>query len=91
MVLQGERLPALETVELVGQLQRSGMGCAAGVINRRSPADAGELLAKRRAQENEHIRYVQEALPGLPMVEVPLLGEDLQAPETLRHIATYLS
>ncbi len=91
VVLQGERLPALETVELVEHLQRSGMSCAAGVINRRSPADAGELLSQRRAQEAVHIRYVQEALPDLPLVEVPLLGEDLRAPETLRHIATYLT
>ncbi len=91
VVFQGERLPALETVELVDQLRRSGMECAAGVVNRRSPADAGDLLAQRRQQEAEHIAYVTDALPDLPLVEVPLLGEDLQAPRTLREIATYLA
>lgn len=91
VVFQGERLPALETVELVHQLHAYGMEAAAGVINRRSPKDAGELLAKRHAQEDEHIGYVREHLPTLPLVEVPLLGEDLRAPETLRQIAPYLT
>lgn len=91
VVLQGERLPALETVELVQHLSVAGMECAAGVVNRRSPADAGELLSRRRAQEEEHIQYVKDALPNLPLVEVPLLGEDLRAPGTLRQIAGHLA
>lgn len=91
VVFQGERLPALETVELVQQLHSHGMETAAGVVNRRSPVDAGELLAKRRAQEAEYIRYVTGRLPDLPLVEVPLLGEDLRAPETLREIASHLA
>lgn len=90
VVLQGERLPALETVELVEQLRRSGVSCAAGVVNRRSPRGAGDLLERRRAQEAEHIRYVTDALPDLPLVEVPLLGEDLRAPASLRQIAAHL-
>ena len=36
-VLLGERLPALETVELAAQLRESGMAVAALVVNRRSP------------------------------------------------------
>lgn len=90
VVLQGERLPALETVELVQQLREAGMQVAAGVVNRRSPADAGELLARRREQEAEHIRYVTDALPELPLLDVPLLGEDLRAPDTLREVARHL-
>ncbi|HIZ36892.1 MAG TPA: ArsA family ATPase, partial [Candidatus Ruania gallistercoris] len=69
-VLLGERLPALETVELAEQLRESGLAVSALVVNRRSPADAGELLAQRRAQEAEHIGYVTDHLPDLPLVEV---------------------
>ncbi|HIZ36316.1 MAG TPA: ArsA family ATPase, partial [Candidatus Ruania gallistercoris] len=89
-VLLGERLPALETVELAGQLAESGLTVSALVVNRRSPTDAGELLARRRAQEAEHIRYVTDRLPDLPVTEVPLLGEDLTAPDGLRQVAAAL-
>ena len=89
-VLLGERLPALETVELAEQLRGSGLAVSALVVNRRSPADAGELLAQRRAQEAEHIGYVTDHLPDLPLVEVPLLGEDIAAPQGLRRIAAAL-
>ena len=89
-VLLGERLPALETVELAEQLRESGLTVSALVVNRRSPADAGELLARRHAQEAEHIRYVTDYLPDLPLAEVPLLGEDITAPDGLRRIAAAL-
>lgn len=90
VVLQGERLPALETVEMANELSRAGMTMAAGVVNRRSPADAGDLLARRHAQEAQHIDYVTTHLPDLPLCEVPLLGENLTAPETLREIEPFL-
>lgn len=90
VVLQGERLPAMETVELAQSLGQAGMAVAAGVVNRRSPADAGDLLAQRREQEEQHLAYVHEHLPNLPLVEVPLLGEDVSAPDTLRQIAPFL-
>lgn len=89
-VLLGERLPALETVELAEQLRESGLAVSALVVNRRSPANAGELLAQRRVQEAEHIGYVTDHLPDLPLAEVPLLGEDITAPQGLRRIAAAL-
>lgn len=89
-VFMGERLPALETLELVAKLQRAGMHTAALVLNKRSPADAGGLLAQRHAQEAEHIRYVTTALPDLPLAEIPLLGEDVTGLDALRHIGRLL-
>ena len=89
-VFTGERLPALETVELVTRLRGAGMPADALIVNRRSPADAGGLLAQRRAQEAEHIRWVTERLPGLPLAEVPLLGGDVTSVQTLRRIAQLL-
>lgn len=90
IVLQGERLPVLETVELAEQLRRAGTPPTALVINKRSPADAGGLLAQRHAQEAEHIDVVASQLPDLPLLEVPLLGHDITSPDTLRQISTFL-
>lgn len=77
IVLAAERLPALETIELYGTLLRSGVHVGALVVNKRSPADAGGFLAQRRAQEQVHLDTVREALGHVPMIELPLLREDI--------------
>lgn len=77
IVLAAERLPVLETIELHAQLQRSGIDVAALVVNKRSPADAGAFLADRHAQEQRHLETLAQALPQLPMQELPLLAEDV--------------
>lgn len=89
-VFMGERLPALETLELVAKLRRAGMHTAALVVNKRSPADAGGLLAQRHVQEAGHIRRVTEQLPDLPLVEIPLLGEDVTSVDVLRRVGRLL-
>src|SRR5690606_29661054 len=81
IVTAAERLPVLESIELHEQLTRSGMAVAALVVNKRSPADAGDLLAARREVEAGYIAQLAAALPRLPVVEVPLLpGEVLGEP-----------
>lgn len=89
-VLAAERLPVLETIELEQQLGRSGMAVAALVINKRSPQDAGQLLAARRRQEEVHLGTLHQALPHLPRVEVPLLGEDILGEEGLSALGACL-
>jgi arsenite-transporting ATPase len=77
IVLAAERLPVLETIELHAQLQRSGIDVAGLVVNKRSPADAGAFLADRHAQEQRHLETLAQALPQLPVQELPLLAEDV--------------
>jgi arsenite/tail-anchored protein-transporting ATPase len=77
IVLAAERLPVLETVELHARLSGSGLDVAALVVNKRSPAGAGELLAGRRALEDGYVRQLVGALPGVPLVEVPLLAGEV--------------
>ncbi|WP_265520333.1 ArsA family ATPase [Oerskovia flava] len=90
IVLAGERLPVLESVELHTTLTDLGVHVAGLVINKRSPADAGDFLASRRAQEDVHVRTVRAALPTLPVLEVPLLGGDVVGHEALARVAELL-
>ncbi|MEK0361902.1 ArsA family ATPase [Pseudomonas sp. CBC3] len=77
IVLAAERLPVLETIELQAQLQRSGIEVAGLVVNKRSPVEAGAFLAERHAQEQRHLDTLQQALPNLPLQQLPLLAEDV--------------
>nr|WP_216077418.1 ArsA family ATPase [Isoptericola sediminis] len=90
VVLAAERLPVLESVELVGTLEGIGVPVGGLVVNKRSPADAGELLAARRAGEEAHLDTLGEHLGHLPRDEVPLLGDDLVGASALTTLAGHL-
>lgn len=77
IVLAAERLPVLETIELHAQLGRAGIDVAGLVVNKRSPLDSGAFLAGRHAQEAVHLQTLEQALPGVPVEELPLLGSDV--------------
>lgn len=87
IVLAAERLPVLETIELHGQLLRSGVDVGGLVVNKRSPADAGDFLAGRRAQEDVHLADVREALPQVPIIELPLQRGDVVGLDGLERFA----
>lgn len=91
IVAAAERLPVLESVELHEQLARSGMDVAALVINKRSPADAGELLASRRELEEPYVAQLARSLPHLPTVQVPLLAGEVLGEQGLERLLTHLS
>ena len=81
LVMTAERLPADETLELHDTLAGLGVGIDGLVVNRRSPRDQGEFLARRHDQEQVHLDRVRTALPDLPALEIPLhdadpVGED---------------
>lgn len=91
IVLAAERLPVLETIELQAQLQRSGIDVAGLVVNKRSPSDAGAFLAERHAGEQRHLDSLQQALPTLPIQQLPLLAEDVVGEAALRAFGGRLS
>lgn len=91
IVLAAERLPVLETIELYGQLLRSGVQVGGLVVNKRSPADAGDFLAERRAQEEVHLDTVREELPHVPLVELPLLAGDIVGEAALAEFAEVIA
>lgn len=90
VVLTAELLPIAETMEVYEKLTGLGVGVAALVANRRSPADAGELLARRRRQEDEHLVRLRRQVPDVPLLDVPLLPGDLAGTEALAALADRL-
>jgi arsenite-transporting ATPase len=91
IVLTAERLPVLETIELHAELDRTAIDVGALVVNRRSPTDRGEFLARRRQVEDEHLATLRRALPDVPRLEVPLGDQDVVGPEALRRLARHLA
>ncbi|WP_022923385.1 ArsA family ATPase [Serinicoccus marinus] len=90
IVLAAERLPVLETVELHEQLTGAGMSVGALVVNKRSPAGAGDLLAARRELEEGYVGQLADALPHLPVTQVPLLPEEVLGADGLERLAAHL-
>ena len=86
-----ERLPVAESIDVVRQLTELGIAPAAIVVNRRSPYDAGALLAERREQEARHLAVLQDAVAGIPITELPLLAGDLAGSEALAALADHLT
>jgi arsenite-transporting ATPase len=91
IVLAAERLPVLETIELHAQLVRAGVAVGGLVVNKRSPLDAGAFLAERHALETQYLRQLHDALPRLPLQELPLLAGDVVGAEALEAFAARLA
>lgn len=90
VVFTAEALPVAETLEVVASLGRMHVEVAALVANRRSPADAGELLRERRVGEDRHLGQVRLAVPGVPLLEVPLMAGEITGVEALGQLADLL-
>ncbi|NLE98023.1 MAG: ArsA family ATPase [Propionibacterium sp.] len=73
LVTLAEPMPMAESFELADHLREIGVKLAAVVVNRRSPADAGAVLAARRELEDEQVRRLRTVLRDVPTVELPLL------------------
>ncbi|QFG67390.1 ArsA family ATPase [Ornithinimicrobium pratense] len=90
IVLAAERLPVLETIELEQSLLRASMHVGALVVNKRSPAEAGPLLAARREVEEGYVDQLTRALPDLPLLQVPLLPGEVLGETGLDRLAEHL-
>lgn len=90
LVLTAERLPVAETLDVHAQLTELGVDVVALVANRRSPADAGDLLAARRIQEDRQLSVVRDQIPGVPLLEIPLLPGELVGMAVLGQLAELL-
>lgn len=87
IVLTAERLPVLESAELYRDLTDNRIRVGALVVNRRSPADAGEFMAARRAVEDDALELLDSLLPDVPRVELPWLPGEIGTRAALADIA----
>ena len=90
IVLTAERLPVLESAELYDDLTANRIRVSSLVINRRSPADAGEFVAARRRVEDDALALLDAKLPDIPRVELPWLPGEIGTREALAEIASRL-
>ncbi|MGJ9411171.1 ArsA family ATPase [Aeromicrobium sp. CF4.19] len=91
IILTPERLAVLESTALHRQLRDLGVDVGAVVVNRRSPHDAGGLLAERRLLEESQLAAVQDGFADVPILEVPLLPDDLVGTAGMRALADALA
>ncbi|WP_336646137.1 ArsA family ATPase [Microbacterium sp. USHLN186] len=85
-----EALPVAETLDVVEVLGALHVDVAALIANRRSPADAGELLHARRTAEDAQLERVRAQVPGTPIIEVPLIPGELTGQAVLERLAGLL-
>ncbi|PID53122.1 MAG: arsenic-transporting ATPase [Micrococcales bacterium] len=90
IVLAAERVPVQESIELHDELLTSGLHVAGLVANKLSPADAGPLLAARHRQERPQLDQLRARLPGLPVVEIPLLAGEVAGASGVGLLTPYL-
>ncbi|UNK72201.1 ArsA family ATPase [Microbacterium sp. H1-D42] len=90
VVFTAEALPVAETLDVVDSLRAMHVEVAALIANRRSPADAGELLRTRRMGEDAHLARVRERVPDVMILEVPLVPGELTGSDAIAHVADLL-
>lgn len=90
IVVTAERVPVLESAELFHQLDGLGVQVGGVVVNRLSPADQGDFLAAKRAQEEAQLAKLGQLLPGAQMLQLPMLAGDLVGEPAVAQLAEQL-
>ena len=91
-VLTPERLPILETERAVSALSEAGIPVVATLVNRVIPGDAdGDFLRRRRDQEAQYLRQIEQAFAALPRPQLPWLETDVQDIPALEQVAALLA
>lgn len=86
VVTLAEPMPVLEALETIKELDDMDVTLRSVVVNRRSPADAGDFLAHRRDLETSHMALLRTKISrNIPIREVPLLAAP---PEGINGIAS---
>lgn len=90
VVCLAEPMPVAESIEIAASLRRLEIPLLGFIVNRRSPEGAGELLAQRRIAEEMHLAVLREAMPDIPLFEVPLLGSATSGADAASAVAAAL-
>ena len=91
VVTLAESMPVAESLDMVRHLHGLGVDVASIVVNRRSPADAGDFLAGRRKREDACLMVLRGQLGTVPMTELPLLAQDMTGEDALEELAALIT
>lgn len=91
VVTVAEPMPVAESLILIDEIEALKVGIDGVIVNRRSPADAGEFLASRRRHEQGQITRLKAHLAPTPVYELPLLQAPPVGAEGIAQIATHLN
>ena len=91
IVTLAERMPVAETLELKEQLKDAKIPIAGVIVNRRSPSDAGKLLALRRQNEDDHLSTLTKSMQKIPVVQVDLQEREPTGFQALEAFSEQLS
>jgi arsenite-transporting ATPase len=92
LVLIPERLPILESQKALRALSRFQIPVAAMIVNRLLPDDAeGDFYRRRREQEAEYLREIDDTFVSLPRYRIPLLERDIYGFAAVRRIGELLA
>ncbi|NLK19031.1 MAG: ArsA family ATPase [Synergistaceae bacterium] len=86
-VLNPEKLSILETDRAVGMLGKYGIPVGGMVVNKVIPKGAGPFLDKKRLSQEKYLCEIRERFASGPVVELPMLEDDVQGMEQLRIIS----
>ncbi len=86
-VLNPEKLSILETARAVALLQKYGIPVGGMVVNKVIPEGAGDFLEKKRVSQEKYLREIRELFSAGPVVELPMLEDDIQGIEQLQIIS----
>ena len=90
-VLTPERLPILETARAVATLRDSHIPVAGAIVNRVLPDAADSaFFAARLVRQQRHMIELDEALKGLPRIQLPLQEDDIQGLDGLEEFAAMM-
>ena len=91
VVTVAESMPVAESLDMVRHLHGLGVHVASIVVNRRSPADAGDFLADRRKREDACLVVLRRQPDTVPMTELPLLAQDMTGEDALEELAALIT
>jgi arsenite-transporting ATPase len=86
-VLNPEKLAVLETGRAVDLLKKYGIPVGGMIVNKIIPAGAGTFLEKKRLSQEKYLREIRERFAEGPVIELPMLEEDVQGMDQLRIIS----
>lgn len=87
IVLNPERLPVLETIELHAQLCDAGVPIPLLIVNKRTPRGAGDWADSLYRREEQHVQKLVGALPAVPSLDVEQCTEEIVGAAALARLA----